>query len=178
MRLTFIAAAFWATSAAGQTMAPPQSTKASADPSAYGAPVKEAYARVRAATAPFHKLEAAVAAGYAATVPECFAHATHGGMGYHHVNRGYLDRTLDVERPEILLYERRADGSYALNGVEYIVPFRAWPGDSVPPRIMGRPLARSPELELWYMHMWVWNANTAGLFADYNPAVHCREPAA
>src|SRR5262245_40463058 len=116
------------------------SATAAADPESYGAAVKDGYDRVRKATDAFHKLDAAIAAGYAATVPSCLADPTHGGMGYHHVNRDLMDRTLDVEHPEILLYERRDDGSYALNGVEFIVPYRVWPADSVPPRIMGRDL--------------------------------------
>ncbi|HEY9228813.1 MAG TPA: hypothetical protein VIP11_19330 [Gemmatimonadaceae bacterium] len=155
-----------------------QPEKASADPARYGKAVKDGYERVRAATAPFQKLEAAVAAGYAATVPNCLEHPMHGGMGYHHTNRELMDRTLDVEKPEILLYERRGDGSYALNGVEFIVPYRVWPADSVPPRIMDRELQRADDLKLWYMHMWVWKRNKAGLFANYNPDAACRKPAA
>jgi len=92
----------------------------SPDPAAYGAAVKEGYDRVRAATAPFKQLSAAVAAGYAPTVEVCLADSAHGAMGYHHINRAYVDKTLEVERPEILLYERLADGTYALDGVEYI----------------------------------------------------------
>jgi hypothetical protein len=148
------------------------------DPAAYGSAVKEGYDRVRAATAPFKTLAAAVAAGYASTVEACLADSTHGAMGYHHINRAYVDKTLEIERPEILLYERLADGSYALNGVEYIVPYRVWPADSVPPRIMGRELQRSDDLKLWYMHMWIWKRNTAGLFANWNPDAACRKPPA
>lgn len=106
----FIATVFGTATASAQTMDMPP-TKAPSDPGAYGADVKDGYARVRAATSPFKDLGSAVAAGYAATVATCLAHPTLGGMGYHHVNRGYMDRTLEVERPEILLYERRDDGS-------------------------------------------------------------------
>jgi hypothetical protein len=119
-----------------------------------------------------------VAAGYPATVADCLADSEYGAMGYHHVNRAYVDKTLDVEHPEILLYERMADGSYALNGVEFIVPYRLWPADSVAPRIMGRELQKSDDLKLWYMHMWVWKSNPAGLFANWNPTAACRKPPA
>ncbi len=142
---------------------------------AYGPDVEDAYPRVRAATARFHTLDSAVAAGYPATVAECIDHADHGAMGYHHVDRARMDARLEIEHPEILLYEQRADGSYALNGVEYIIPYSVWPRDSTPPRLMGRDLFRSDELRLWYLHMWVWTENPAGLFADWNPAVQCRE---
>lgn len=150
----------------------------SADARDYGIEVQNAYVKVRHATSPFRKLDAAVTAGYAASAPQCLAAAEHGAMGYHHVNREYLDNTLDVEKPEILLYERRSNGKYELNGVEYIVPYRVWPADSVPPKIMGRSLARADELKLWYMHMWVWKRNRAGLFANYNPDAECRTPPA
>lgn len=142
---------------------------------AYGPEVRQAYQKVRAATAPFHNIDSAVAQGYPATVAQCLSDQTHGGMGFHHVNRKYLSRELDVERPQILLYERSANGKYVLNGVEYIVPYRLWPRDTVPPKIMGRELVRSDPLNLWYMHMWVWKANPAGLFADWNPSVQCQK---
>lgn len=145
-----------------------------ADAAAYGAEVQQGYAVVREATAAYRVLDSAVAKGYAASVPQCFADSTHGAMGYHHVNRAYLDNRIELDRPEILLYERRADGSYGLNGVEYIIPYRVWPKDSVPPKLMGRDMFRSEPLQLWYMHMWVWTPNRAGLFADWNPAVKCR----
>lgn len=137
--------------------------------------VRDGYNRVRAATERFHTLDSAVAAGYAREVPRCFADAHHGAMGFHHVNRSLLDARVEVERPEILLYERRSDGSYALNGVEYIIPYTRWPADSVAPRIMGVPLERADDLNLWYLHMWVWKPNPQGIFAGWNPTVRCPE---
>ena len=135
--------------------------------------VRRGFGEVRAATAAFASIDAAVAAGYAGEVPKCFIDAHHGAMGHHHLNRGYVDAKVEVPRPEILLYERRADGSYALNGVEYIIPFRLWPRDSVPPTIMGETMRQEDELKLWYLHMWIWKQNPAGLFADWNPEVKC-----
>lgn len=155
-----------------------QTPPASADPATYSKDVQLGYARVRAATAPFQKLEAAVAAGYAPTVEMCYDDSTHGAMGYHHVNRGNAERLFDLEHPQILMYERRADGSYALNGVEFLVPYRLWPADSTPPRIMGQVMIKSDDLKLWYRHMWAWSKNRAGLFANWNPDVACRRPPA
>ena len=137
--------------------------------------VRDGYTVVRAATEKFHNLDSAVAAGYARTVARCYDMAGHGAMGFHHVNRQLMDRQLDPERPEILLYERLPDGRYQLNGVEFIVPYSQWPKDSVPPTIMGRNLDPADDLNLWYMHMWVWKPNPAGLFASYNPTVRCPE---
>ncbi len=137
------------------------------------ASVADGIGRLRAATAPFHSLDSAVAAGYPRSVPDCLIHAQHGAMGYHHVNAAYSDATLDVERPEILLYERRPDGEYRLNGVEFIVPFRAWSRDSVAPMLLGQTLHREDTLKIWYLHVWAWTKNPAGLFANFNPDVAC-----
>ena len=139
----------------------------------FDARVQDGFARARAATARFVSLDSAVAAGYARDVQQCFGDPHHGAMGFHHVNRAYVDAKAEVERPEILLYERLADGQYRLNGVEYIVPYRAWSRDSTPPSIMGLEMKRQDALKLWYLHMWAWTPNTAGLFADFNPAVKC-----
>lgn len=149
----------------------------SPDASSYGREVQQGYERVRAATGKFHQLDAAVAAGYAGSVPECFVDSlhtpAHGAMGYHRLNRGHVDDKIEVEKPEILLYERKANGGYVLNGVEYLLPYRFWPRDSVPPRLMGREMFREDTRNYWYSHMWVWTRNSAGLFADWNPAVRC-----
>ena len=149
-------------------------SSSTAEPSAYSREVQDGYARVRAATAAFKVLDSAVAKGYPASVAQCLSDPTHGAMGFHHMNRALLDNKIEIEKPEILLYERKADGSYGLNGVEYIIPYRAWPRDSVPPKLMGRDMIRSDPLQLWYTHMWVWTPNSAGLFADWNPAAKCR----
>jgi hypothetical protein len=155
---------------------PATSAAASPEPSAYGSDVEDGYARVRAATAAFKVLDSAVAKGYAANVPQCFADPVQGGMGFHHTNRTYVDNRIEIDKPEILLYERTPDGSYRLNGVEYIIPYRVWPKDSVPPKLMGRNMLQSEPLQLWYTHMWIWTPNQSGLFADWNPGVRCPSP--
>mgnify|MGYP003575929093 FL=1 len=98
-------------------------------------------------------------------------------MGYHHVNRSYVDAKAEVERPEILLYERGANGAARLNGVEYIVPYAAWSRDSAPPVLMGQTLRREDNLNIWYLHVWAWNENPDGIFADYHPRVTCPDSA-
>jgi hypothetical protein len=140
----------------------------------YDSQVTDGVSRLRAATRPFHQLDAAVAVGYPRTVDDCLIHEQHGAMGYHHVNRNYLDAKLEIERPEILLYERLADGSYRLNGVEFIVPYRFWPRDSIGPVLMGQKLHREDNLKIWYLHVWAWTTNREGLFANFNPDVACR----
>ena len=130
-------------------------------------------ARLREATRPFLVLDSAVSAGYAAKVNACLVHQHHGAMGYHHTNSRYMDRTVDVDRPEILLYERTPDGEYRLNGVEFIVPYTAWRRDTIGPTVMGQRLKREDNLKFWYLHAWAWSENADGMFADFNPAVRC-----
>lgn len=133
--------------------------------------VERDVARSRAATERFKSSEAATAAGYA-RVTDCVEHQPDGAMGYHFQNNSLLDTTLDVERPEVLVYERKADGSFKLNGVEYLVPIKAWTAPE-PPRIMGQALKRADSLGIWYLHVWTWEPSPSGLFADWNPRVKC-----
>ena len=130
-------------------------------------------ARVRAATKPFQDLAAAHAAGYPTATPPCLADSSAGGMGHHYVNRLHVDDKLDVEHPEILLYEPDASGKPKLVAVEYIIPYRILPPEAPAPRFFGQNLRRSDALKLWYLHVWAWKENSAGLFADWNPAVKC-----
>lgn len=135
--------------------------------------VADGLRRLRAATAPYKNLDAAVAAGYAPTVADCIVDEHHGAMGYHHLNRRYVDGTLDVTKPEFLLYERMPDSSYRLNGAEFIVPYRFWSRDSAAPVLMGQKLHHENNFNYWYLHVWAWTNNTEGVFANMNPDVKC-----
>lgn len=133
--------------------------------------------RLRAATSRFRTIDSAVIAGYPREVRDCLVHEHHGAMGYHHANRALADARVEVERPEILLFERLNDGQYRLNGVEYIVPYRAWPRDSVPPTVMGQTMKREDNLNFFYLHVWAWTPNSNGLFADFHPDISCSDSA-
>ncbi|HJU72826.1 MAG TPA: hypothetical protein VJ717_03700 [Gemmatimonadaceae bacterium] len=128
--------------------------------------------RVRAATAPYQDIAVAQAAGYPTATPPCLSSAA-GGMGHHYVNRAHVDDKLELDRPEILLYSPNDTGKPKLVAVEYIIPFRILPREAEAPRIFGQALRQSDELRLWYLHVWAWEENKAGLFADWNPAVKC-----
>ncbi|MEK7400804.1 MAG: hypothetical protein AABZ80_00420 [Gemmatimonadota bacterium] len=147
--------------------------QANASTASFDALVVDGVIRLRAATRAYQSLDSAVAAGYPKTVAQCLVHEHHGAMGYHHVNRDHVDAKLEIEKPEILLYERLEDGAYHLNGVEYIVPFAAWSRDSTPPTLMGRKMMREDNLKIWYTHVWAWTDNKDGLFANFNPSVQC-----
>jgi hypothetical protein len=141
--------------------------------SAAGEDTKRDVKRIRAATLGFKSLDIAVAKGYARDVAHCLDNPPQGGMGYHHQNDSLLDDKIELEKPEILVYERLPSGEYRLNGVEYIVPFSAHPMNAEPPMVMGQKLKRAPSLGIWYLHVWVWLENPSGLFADWNPRVKC-----
>ena len=140
-------------------------------PSGFGESVDRDLARARAATMRFKAADAAIAAGYPAAA-NCVAHPQHGAMGYHFQNQSLLDTTLEVEKPEVLVYERMTDGSFKLNGVEYLVPIDAWKRTEAP-TIMGQTLKRADSLGIWYLHVWIWEASPSGVFADWNPRVKC-----
>src|SRR5690349_14627777 len=66
-------------------------------------------ATLRAATTRFHRFEAARKASYTYLfMNTCMTDGSapsRGAMGYHYVNTGLLDGTVDVATPEALLYE-------------------------------------------------------------------------
>lgn len=135
--------------------------------------VADGLRQFRAATDAFHSIEAAVAVGYPRTVADCIIDEHHGAMGYHHLNRAYVDKTLDPTKPEMLLYQRMTDGSYKLNGAEFIVRYTDWPRDSTPPVLMGQTLHHEDSFKYWYLHVWGWSDNPDGMFANMNPNVTC-----
>ena len=154
------------------TMSPVAPTSAAPIlPTGLGEAIDRDITRLRAATERLKVSSVAVDAGYA---PEtnCVQHQPHGAMGIHFNNMALRDATLDVEKPEVLVYEKRPDGTFQLNGVEFLVPFTAWT-KTEPPSIMGQNLKRADALGFWYLHVWNWAPNPSGLFADWNPTVKC-----
>jgi hypothetical protein len=135
-------------------------------------------AQVRAATAQFQRVEVAEAAGYEQASP-CVEHPELGGMGYNYVNFSLVDLELDPLQPEMLVYAPLPNGKLKLAAVEYAVPIAPWdaqwddPADIVPPMVLGQHLHRNEHLGLYALHVWIWQNNPAGMFADWNPNVSC-----
>ena len=129
-------------------------------------------ARLRAVTARFHRFDVAVAEGWGTQITQCFEHAQLGGMGFHYGNTAYIDGAVDVEQPELLLYEPQQNGRMRLVAVEYIVPFTAWTS-SEPPRLYGQSFMRNEAFGIWALHVWHERHNPRGIFADWNPNVNC-----
>jgi hypothetical protein len=132
-------------------------------------------ATLRAATARFHQFEVAKDAQYTFLFMNmCMVDQSPdklGGMGYHYVNTGLLDGTLNVATPEAVMYEPGKNGQMRLVGVEYVIPANAWTADTAP-RLFGRQLKLNA-FNLWALHVWAWDDNPAGIYADWNPRVNC-----
>ena len=134
--------------------------------------VQRDIARLRALTAPFHRFEAAMAAGWSTQITGCLSDPVLGGMGYHYGNVGLIDGTVNVLEPELLLYEPRKNGELRLVAVEYIVPFDAWTAQE-PPELFGQAFHRNEAFGIWALHVWHFRHNPRGMFADWNPNVTC-----
>ena len=140
-------------------------------PSGYSDAVDRDVMKVREATAKFKATEAAEAAGYK-RVTDCVQYKPHGAMGYHYQNNALLDTNLELDHPEVLVYEKMADGTFQLNGVEFLVPISAWKSPE-PPRILGQALTKADSIGFWFLHVWTWKPSPTGLFAPWNPDVKC-----
>ncbi|TME34941.1 MAG: hypothetical protein E6I66_00435 [Chloroflexi bacterium] len=137
----------------------------------------------RAATAGFHQVEAAKAAGYgefrdAANIA-CIETPGVGVMGIHYVNGALVsDGVVDAATPEALVYQPIGNGKLRLVAVEYIVFYSMWAGSSKP-SLFGQDfkLVWTPNrygIPAFYeLHAWVWQNNPSGMFKDWNPSGSC-----
>ena len=123
-------------------------------------------------TAPFHRIEAATAAGWTEQLTGCMSLPGVGGMGYHYGNPDLIDGRVAVNEPELLVYEPQKNGRLRLVAVEYIVPLDAWTAED-PPHLFGHDFHVNEAFGLWVLHVWLWKHNPAGLFEDWNPTVSC-----
>ena len=135
--------------------------------------VERQIAQLRQRTAPCHIFEKAAAAGWDTRITDCFSDPKLGGMGYHYGNVALIDGTVELLKPELLLYEPTKNGRLRLVAVEYIVPFGAWTA-AEPPKLYGQSFHRNEAFGLWVLHVWHFRHNPSGMFADWNPTVSCR----
>lgn len=150
-------------------------------PAAYAgsSDVNKDLAAARAATAKYHDVAVAEADGYVST-EEC-VQSPDGVMGVHYVNFGLFGAPLDVRKPAGLLYQPQANGTFKLTGVEYfkVDEDQDLSTDGDRPSLFGVPFAgpmdgHGPGMPRHYdLHVWVWQHNPSGTFAEWNPAGHC-----
>jgi len=142
--------------------------------SVYAADVNKDLAKVRAATAKYHNVDAALADGYVAA-PVCVEVPGLGAMGYHYELPGSIDGIVDPLRPEALLYVPSGNG-LRLVGVEYIVDAGAVAGA---PTLFGQTFdgpmpGHHPGQPTHYdLHVWLWSKNPSGMFSQFNPKLTC-----
>lgn len=140
-------------------------------------PTVEQLSQIRQHLAGFEEVEAAAAAGYE-PFGECMS-GPQGAQGVHYRNPELIgDPALDFMQPELLTYEPREDGSLRLIGAEYIVFQEAWhqAGNEAAPALLGQEFILNTTLldEPFYaLHLWVWQYNPLGRFANWNPLVSC-----
>ena len=133
----------------------------------------DSLAAVRHATARFHDVDRAMAAGYLKAALPCFDRPGVGGMGLHYVMGSLINGTVTATKPQALVYEVDGD-KLNLVAVEYLIPVPASAAEA--PRLFGQPfhpafLPNGDPLPLWELHAWIWRHNPLGTFADYNPNV-------
>ena len=173
MRSTLLAAGFAATA-----------VLASTTPALAGEITDGTLAQARAATAQFHDVDRALAAGYVQASP------CEPGQGYHYVNpRLAADDDLDVSQPEVLLYVPVGPtGHLRLVGIEYV---RFYPGPATAPP--APPYERDPDGPALFgvhfhgpmaghapgmpdhheLHVWLWRHSPEGMFEAHNSRIVC-----
>ncbi len=142
-----------------------------------------AFDGAKSATARFHDLEKAKAAGYTVQVFDaagitCIAQPGQGAMGVHMLNPSLLDGTINAKTPELLVYEPKGNGELKLVALEYLVFQAAWTG-AEPPELFGKefdlvPAGNRYGLPPFYaLHAWIWKPNPSGILNPWNPRVDC-----
>jgi hypothetical protein len=133
------------------------------------------------AVAAFADVEQATAAGYGPS-SDCMA-GGHGAQGIHYAKDVLFEPSVDLETPQLLMYEPRADGSLRFVGVEYLVFQQAWhdAGHVGRPTLLGQTFGLNDTLldePFYLLHVWIGQFNPSGLFANWNPLVACGDTAA
>lgn len=158
-----------------------------------------ALASVRQATAAFHDIDKAIAAGYASPRGGHCDEIAAGAMGVHSGNPALLQaQALIPGQPEVLLY-LPSGNDYRLVGVEYVqtvlvrntqtgqvgpwLSTSPWPAEYVvvnpTPSLFGQTFqgpmpGHVPGMPWHYdLHVWAWSPNPSGMFAQWNPSLSC-----
>ncbi|HSD75487.1 MAG TPA: hypothetical protein VLB75_12020 [Steroidobacteraceae bacterium] len=141
--------------------------------------------KVRRATARYKDINVALDEGWVPATP-CVSGPNSGAMGVHFVKPERIgDGMLRADKPEALIYEPMSNGAMRLVGVEFIELAEVWDASSggKQPILEGHllNLVSGPNryaLPAFYeIHVWAWERNPSGSFADWNNQVSCeRQP--
>ncbi len=136
---------------------------------------------VRNATEQYLEISTALGDQFVAATP-CVSGPDTGAMGVHFIR---LDRVtklvLDAKQPQALIYEPMPDGAMRLVGVEFIVLDAKWTAahPNTVPALEGNLLNyigapnRYGLPAFWEIHVWAWQQNPKGSYADWNTNVTC-----
>ena len=156
------------------------STEASQHGSHASANASAVIAAVRDAIERFRDVNVAIAAGYT-QFQGCVSGPLEGAMGVHFAKGEFFDGTIDVLKPEVLVYEPK-NGRLQLVAAEYVVPTEFWDpthDDYDKPHLMGQLYHYAPSPNrygggpFYELHVWAAKHNPRGAFADWNPNVSC-----
>ncbi|HEX4269421.1 MAG TPA: hypothetical protein VHY36_16150 [Steroidobacteraceae bacterium] len=138
--------------------------------------------QVRNATEQYLEISTAMAQNFVQATP-CVSGPDTGAMGVHFIRMDRVAKlVLDARQPQALIYEPNADGAMRLVGVEYIVLDQNWSAVNPPgsaPALQGNLLnyVASPNRyglpAFWEIHVWAWQGNPKGSYADWNTHVTC-----
>lgn len=137
--------------------------------------------KVRAATERYKWVFNATGDGFVPGTP-CVSGPDFGAMGVHYVNMDRIKKlVLAADQPEALVYEPLPGGGLHLVAAEYIIVADPWDAahPNSPPALDGNlfNLVGFPNrfgLPAFYeLHVWAWENNPSGTFADWNTRVTC-----
>ncbi len=138
---------------------------------------KQGVAAARRATARFHDFSAANDAGYTIQFPTgCAELPGTGAQAYHYMNGALVDDVIDINHPELLMFEPRKDGSLQLVGLDYVAPRPEGTLANEPDPLLGMRFAPLvvQGVSVWALHVWAWRPNPLGVFMPWNPSVSCK----
>jgi len=102
----------------------------------------------------------------------CEVRPGEGNVGVVYINFGRMfDGKIDPEMPDGLVYEQGADGQLKLAAAEFAEPNTG----QAAPTFLGNTFQREDEFGVFGLHVWLWENNPNGLFAEGNPNVSCVE---
>ena len=118
-----------------------------------------------AATSKYQNIQNAYADGYADI------NVIKPNMGYHFMRAEITDSVFEFAKPELLVYNKKADSSFQLVAIEYAVPFDL--SENAPAGFTGDDdvWTHSDEFGLWLLHAWVYSYNPDGIFQPMNPEI-------
>jgi len=115
----------------------------------------------------------------------CVSGPNTGAMGVHFVLPDRMkDAVVEADAPEALIYEPQPDGSMRFVGVEFILDAAKWAAanpEGGAPSLEGHLMnyVGAPNrygLDAFYeLHVWAWEDNPEGTFADWNTRVTCEK---